>query len=258
MAEEPLEVLVKAPGTSPALLTTTVRTPGEDTALAAGIVVSEGVASPEAIAGVSLCPPPRSGLEAYRQATVVVRTPVTLPTPTRVRTSSCGWCGTDDLAERLAVAPRPASPTTIELEVLFELCTLLDERAHRFALTHGSHAALIARGATPLTFGEDVGRHNALDKAIGSAVLARTDLTDSIVVLSGRVGFDLLAKAATIGATAIVALGAPSARAVRAAERSGLILAGVARTTELRLYTGEERVSGLRDAPIPHVLVPER
>jgi len=243
LAEEPLAILVKEPGEPPALVTTTLRTPGDDMVLAVGLVVSEGIVAPGAIVGVSLCPQPGPGDVAYRQATVVARGPIRLPTTPSLRTSSCGWCGTEDLADRLAPAPRDGEPEPIELAELYALGAALEAHQAAFRATHASHAALIAQHGEPIAAGEDVGRHNALDKAIGRAVLSERVLTGCTVVLSGRIGIDLLAKAIAIGARAVVAFGAPTERAVRTALAARLVLAGVLRRDEVRLYANDDLVT---------------
>ncbi len=240
IAEEPLTVAVATPSSEPSVLTTTLRTPGEDVALAVGLVVTELSAHPEDLVGVSLCPPPRASQAAYRQATVVLRR-VTRPLESpALRTSSCGWCGTEELDARLRVAARPTA--TVELSELFALQEMLEGIDQRFRLTRASHSAVLARRGTLLAWGEDVGRHNALDKAVGRCVLDHIDLDGADVMLSGRVGTDLVVKAASFRARSIVAYGAPSARAAATARHAGIVLAGVARSDELRLYANEGAV----------------
>ncbi|ACU53780.1 formate dehydrogenase subunit FdhD [Acidimicrobium ferrooxidans DSM 10331] len=250
IAEEPLAILVKGPDAAPELVTTTLRTPGEDTALAVGLVVTELAISPRDVVGVSLCPPPSAGEPAYRQATVVLRHPVAVPPQPSVRTSSCGWCGTDDLERRLHQVSASPHGEPIDVDDLLALHELVSEADGLFALTRAAHSAILARQGSPVAVGEDVGRHNALDKAIGHAALAGTLATGSDVILSGRIGTDLVLKAAAIGARSVIALGSPSHRAITTAEDAGIVLVGGLRAEGFRLYAHADRVR-LHGAPVP-------
>lgn len=250
IAEEPLAILVKGSDAPPELLTTTLRTPGDDTALAVGLVVTELAVAPSAVVGVSLCPPPSAGEPAYRQATVVLRQPIALPTQPSLRTSSCGWCGADDLDQRLERAASPPRGEPIDVDDVLALHELLSEADGLFALTRASHSAVLARHGAPIAVGEDVGRHNALDKAVGRTALAGTLAPGLDVILSGRVGTDLVVKAAAIEARAVIALGSPSQRAIVTAERAGIVLVGGLRTQGFRLYAHADHVR-LGGSPVP-------
>src|ERR1700722_7072867 len=157
--------------------------------------------------------------------------------------SSCGVCGKGAL-EEVAVdsAPLPAGPT-VARALLADLPAHLDQPGHR--RTGGLHATgLFDAGGEALFAREDVGRHNAMDKVIGRALLdGQLPLRDRLLCVSGRLSFELVQKAAVAGAPVLVGVGAPSSLAVALAADRGMTLCGFARGTRVNVYTHPERVS---------------
>lgn len=251
--EEPLRILVAGPGQEPLEVTTTMRTPGDELDLAVGLLHAEGLLRPGDVTGS------RRGdalTDARPDDTIVVEVREAVAPDRLVHrhlpaTASCGVCGRasiDDLLSR--VTPLHAVGPSVPWEVLAGLPETLRDHQRTFAATGGLHATGIAdRHGRVLTVREDIGRHNALDAAIGSHVLAgEVPLTDRVVVLSGRVGFELVQKIAVAGATIVVAVGAPSDLAVRTADAAGITLCGFVRGGGGNVYTHPRRV---RLAPEP-------
>ncbi len=230
--EEPLEIRVRG-----AALAVTMRTPGHDEELALGFLYGEGLVNAPAPAG----PPP--DLEAN---TVEVDAQLAFD-PGRRRfytTSSCGVCGKGALEEVAVHAPSlPAGPTMAR-SLLAGLPEQLCQPA--FEATGGLHATgLFDAEGTLLLVREDVGRHNAMDKVVGRALLdGRLPLHDHALCVSGRLSFELVQKAAVAGAPILVGVGAPTSLAVQLAADRNMTLCGFARRCTLNVYTGQERVGG--------------
>lgn len=259
VGEEPLEIRVALPGGAVVATTSTMRTPGQDFALAAGLLLAEGViAMRDDVSAISYCAD--AGEQQYNVVTVRLSRPPrrTLAERTTVATASCGVCGTatiDELAARLPVGGlalpdrgvggdpgRAAAP--IDAALLAGLPDALAASQPLFDRTGGLHAAgLFDRDGEPLSVAEDVGRHNALDKAIGERFLTGADDAPAVAVLSGRVSFELVQKAAAARVPIICAVSAPSSLAVDTADRLGLTLAGFVRDGRLTVYTHPERVA---------------
>ena len=230
--EEPLEIRVDG-----AALTVTMRTPGHDEELALGFLLGEGL-----IDG-----PRPAGLTGDLAANVVdVRGPL-LRDPGRRRfytTSSCGICGRGSLEEVAVYAPPlPAGP-----RVARSLLAALPQRLRQpgFGRTGGMHATgLFAAGGEPLLVREDVGRHNAMDKVVGRALLdGDVPLHGRILCVSGRLSFELVQKAAVAGAPILVGVGAPTSLAITLAADRGMTLCGFAGRGSVNVYAGAERVRG--------------
>lgn len=230
--EEPLEIRVDGEP-----LSVTMRTPGDDEELALGFLFGEGL-----IDG----PRPAGPTEDFAANVIEVRGPL-LHDPGRRRfytTSSCGVCGKGAL-EEVAVASAPAPPgPTVRRELLAELPDRLVQPG--FERTGGLHATgLFDAAGSPLLVREDVGRHNAMDKVIGRALLDNlVPLHERILCVSGRLSFELVQKAAVAGAPILVGVGAPSSLAIELATDRGMTLAGFARNGHTNVYTGAERVAG--------------
>ncbi|HEX4190836.1 MAG TPA: formate dehydrogenase accessory sulfurtransferase FdhD [Marmoricola sp.] len=240
--EEPLEIRLGWPGTPARRLAVTMRTPGQDFELAAGWLVTEQILGPSDITAVRYCTDAElNELEEFNVVTVdAARAPLRLP-QARTISSACGVCGTTSISE----AVREASPSSFEgvvpLELVRALPDLLREGQPGFERTGGLHAAgLFDLSGAPQAIREDVGRHNAVDKVIGSRVLAATAVPP-VLVLSGRVGFELVSKALVAGVAAVVAVGAPTSLAVGLAEEAGLGLAGFTRGDRCVIYSGAAR-----------------
>ncbi|MEX1163992.1 MAG: formate dehydrogenase accessory sulfurtransferase FdhD [Nitriliruptor sp.] len=247
VGEEPLRILIAGPGQEPLEVTTTMRTPGHELELAAGLLHAEGLLAAGDITGS------RTGAvvtDARPDDTIVVEVREPVDPDALVHrhvpaTASCGVCGRASIDDLLArIDPLHALGPTIDWAVLAGLPDQLRAEQRAFDATGGLHATGIATGdGTLVTVREDVGRHNALDAAIGANLLARDlPLTDHVVVLSGRVGFELVQKVAVAGATIIVAVGAPSNLAVRTADAAGVTLCGFVRGGTGNVYTHPHRV----------------
>jgi FdhD protein len=228
--EEPLEIRVDG---SP--LAVTMRTPGDDEELALGFLFGEGlIDSPRAV-----------NLTDDLAANIVeVDGPLAHEPQTRrfYATSSCGVCGKGALEEVAVHAdPVPAGPV-LDRSLLAALPDGL--RQPGFERTGGLHATgLFDRQGVLLYSREDVGRHNAMDKVIGRALLdGLVPLTDHVLCVSGRLSFELVQKAAVAGAPILVGVGAPSSLAVSLADDRNMTLCGFARGGRVNVYTHPERV----------------
>jgi FdhD protein len=244
--EEPLQIRAAGPGQAPADVAVTLRTPGHEAELAVGFLHAEGLLAPGEVTGIE------QG-EVLRHArpddtvTVHLRRALDLDAVAARRsaaTAACGVCGKASIEDvRVRCGPLPAGPR-LAASVLLELPQRLRAAQKVFAATGGLHAAATAdlEGAL-LVVREDVGRHNALDAVVGAHLLAdEVPLTDRVLVLSGRIGFELVQKAALAGLSIVVAVGAASDLAVRTAEELGVTLAGFVRDGDANVYTRPERV----------------
>jgi FdhD protein len=247
--EEPLRILLAGPDQEPLEVGTTMRTPGHELELAVGLLHAEGLLRPGDVRGS------RTGdvvREARPDDTIVVEVrravdPARLAHRHTPATASCGVCGRAGIEELLdRIAPLHARGPTVAWPILAGLPDALRTHQRTFQATGGLHATGIADpSGTLLTVREDVGRHNALDAAIGAHVLAGdVPLTDRLVVLSGRVGSELVQKVAVAGVTIVVAVGAPSDLAVRTAAAAGVTLCGFVRDGGGNVYTHPHRVAG--------------
>ncbi len=230
----------------------TMRTPGQDEDLAVGFLLGEGIVSrADDVASLRFV---AGDIEAQRadELQIGLRTiPGQLARARLARTheirSSCGVCGVADPQTVLEGTP-PLLPGVPRLPAarVHELLAELRQRQQLFAATGGCHGALVAHGTAGdvLGFGEDVGRHNALDKAIGMAARAGADLSATIAVLSGRAGFDLVVKCLRVRIPVIVSVSAPSALAFDLCAAAGATLLGFARDGRFETYCGGERLMG--------------
>jgi FdhD protein len=246
-AEEPLELRVNGRA-----LSVTMRTPGHDVELAHGFLLSEGVIGGLAdVAVARYCAGAGpDGVNTYNVLDLALAEGVAPPEVGVERnfytTSSCGVCGKAALdAVRLKTRHSPAADAaTVDVDVLSALPDALRERQKVFASTGGLHAAgLFTTAGEPLVVREDVGRHNAVDKVLGWAVLAdRVPLAGTVLVVSGRASFELVQKAAMAGAPVLAAVSAPSSLAVELAEEQGVTLVGFLRGESMNVYAGHHRV----------------
>ena len=232
--EEPLEIRVEGRP-----LAVTMRTPGHDEELALGFLYGEGLLDGPRDAG------PTSDLAAN---TVEVAGPL-LRDPGRRRfytTSSCGVCGKGALEEVAVHSPPLPEGPHVARGILAALPERLAQPA--FERSGGLHATgLFDSGGELLLAREDVGRHNAIDKVVGRALLdGLVPLSGRVVCVSGRLGFELVQKAAVAGAPILVGVGAPTSLAVDLAADRGLTLCGFARGGEVNVYSHPERVVGER------------
>lgn len=138
---------------------------------------------------------------------------------------------------------KKAEERKISPEEIMSLAAALDERSHRFRLTGGVHSAALAKDGEILLMREDVGRHNAVEKLLGACIREQLDTADKTIVFSGRVAAEILEKAVAIGAPTLIAVSAPTSRAVELAEEKGILLVGFARGESFNVYTFPERVT---------------
>jgi FdhD protein len=242
VVEEPLHVHVEHRGALH-LLGSTMRTPGHDLELAAGLAVGEGVVrGRDDLAGVRPC---RAGEGGSGDVAVVVRdsTEVDLSRLGRVTTpsSACGLCGRDEIDAVLARMPSVRSEVRVDVDVLAGLPDAMRGRQPLFRRTGGLHAAALATAAGEvLAVREDVGRHNAVDKVVGEALM--NDLHGDVLVVSGRAGFEIVQKAAMAGIPVVAAVSAPTSLSVDTAREAGLTLVAFVRDGHLNVYSGGERL----------------
>jgi FdhD protein len=227
----------------------TMRTPGDDFELAAGFLFTEGILKSHAqVREIVHCGKGRVATNTLRVELVAgVEVDTTRLERNFYTTSSCGVCGKTSL-EALATGAHPVSPPEgfkVDAQLIDELPERLWAQQHTFRSTGGLHAsALFSRTGELLALREDVGRHNALDKLIGSCFLAGTlPANDTILFLSGRASFELLQKAVMAGIPVVCAVGAPSSLAIAAAQEFGVTLLGFVRGQRFNAYTGRERLA---------------
>lgn len=237
VVEEPLQIRLRRGSGPDEPLAVTMRTPGNDLELAAGFLLSEGVVTtPDQLREVIVCGD-RTLTPRQRANTVVATVDASAVTPDRLldrrftMSSACGVCGTtqlDDLRERgvADVAPTPHDPST-----LARLTDELQARQRVFSKTGGLHAALlVAPDLTVRWVREDVGRHNAVDKVIGAALMAGAlPLSGWTLVCSGRLGYEIVQKAVVAGVSAVAAVSAPTSLALDTAHEFGLTVVAFAR-----------------------------
>lgn len=251
--EEPLEIRLAPPDGGPfARISVTMRTPGHDFELAAGFLRTEGLLrEPDDIRAISYCTD-RSldGAQRYNIVNVALR-PGAAYDPDGLRrnfytTSSCGVCGKASIEaiHVRGIGVVAGDEFTVDDETLGRLGDALRGAQTIFAKTGGLHAAgLFDRAGRLLALREDVGRHNAVDKLVGHAFLARQlPLRDRLLMVSGRASFEIVQKAAAAGIPVIAAVSAPSSLACDAAEAFGMTLLGFVRGPSFTVYTGRHRV----------------
>jgi FdhD protein len=244
--EEPMEIRVAGSGQEPVAVAVTMRTPGADFELAAGFLFSEGlIDGPEEVATVAYCELPAEE-QHFNVVTVRLRHPFDPETVRRsfAVTSSCGVCGKASLEDVEVRCPPVGPGPVVRGSVVAALPEALREGQRVFEQTGGLHATgLFDAGGRLLEVREDVGRHNAVDKVVGGALLAGgLPLSDRILQVSGRTSFEIVQKAARAGVPVISAVSAPSSLAVQAAERLGMTLVGFVREGGFNVYAHPERI----------------
>lgn len=235
--EEPMSIQLD--GT---LVSTTMRTPGHDFELAAGFCLTEGLLADVTITGVRYCGTGSAVDTEFNVVTVETGGRAPVPTPRLGNTSSsCGWCGSDQIDELVGrLDPLPNSPA-MPLELLGRVPDLLQGKQPLFERTGAVHAAAVFnRDGTIGVTREDVGRHNAVDKVIG-AMLLSGDLpaTGLGLFVSGRASLEMVQKAWAAGFSTLVSVSAPTALAVDTARRANLVLAGFVRPGRFNVYSPE-------------------
>ena len=258
VAEEPLEIRLREGGAEPERFVVTMRTPGDDDDLVAGLLYGEGVI--EEIGEIVAIEPP-AGTRVAPELAKNVRVVTLAPRADRRRArratvmgSACGVCGrtsVEDVAALAAAArrgkgaplPGASRDLTISAALLTSLPGALRIRQSVFSSTGGLHAAGLFEGDGSFVLArEDVGRHNATDKAVG-AILRGRRKCPPILLVSGRLGFEIAQKAALAGVTVVAAVSAPTSLAVDLAEETGLTLVGFLRGERFNVYTHPERIA---------------
>ena len=257
VGEAPLEIRAAGPRQDPVAVAVTMRTPGNEAELAVGFLRTEGLLDGQEVVGTSGGDP---GALNQPDDTIIVR--LSRPFDDSkvaerhfVATASCGICGKASIDEVvLRAEPLPEGPV-VSRSVILALPDLLRAAQRAFDETGGLHAAgLFSPKGELLALREDVGRHNALDKLVGSQVLAGAmPLHDRILMVSGRVSFEIVQKAVVAGIPIVCAVSAPSDLAIETAERLGATLVGFLRGTGFNVYAHDARIDlrdlsgGLRD-----------
>jgi FdhD protein len=250
VTEEPMEIRVHGPGEEPTPLVVTMRTPGNDFELAVGFCVTEGLISDhDDLATVAYCVGPE-GRQEFNIVTLRFRRPVVASIRERrfAATASCGLCGKAALDDLEVRCDPVGSGPVVAASVVRSLPDRLAESQAVFEMTGGVHAAAIFRAdGSVVSVREDVGRHNAVDKLVGEAFLARRlPLADDLLMVSGRLSFELVQKAAVAGVPMLCAVSAPSSLAVETARRFGQTVIGFLRDERFNIYSHAERVDAER------------
>lgn len=216
---------------------TIMSSPGDERDLALGFLFAEGlIGSLDEVSEIDAC------VNGGR-VSVTVDGPIPEGSRNLVVNSSCGLCGREGLEALIARLAPCTSTTTFPLDALFAIGARVRAAQRQFTLTGGSHAAaLFGASGEPLVVREDLGRHSALDKAIGYALRRRLPLAELAIFISGRASAEMVIKAARAGSPLVVAVSAASSAAIEIAERLGICLAGFARGDELTVYSHPERI----------------
>ncbi len=258
--EEPLEVRVRWPGTPSRRVLVTMRTPGHDFELAAGVLFAEGVLRPGELREIGYCDD--DGLDHRHRYNVVTATLDAEPDAVAravvdaprqggtvtAASSACGVCGADSVESVLAGARHvPRRPTPQERRVpaatLRALPGRLRDHQRVFETTGGLHAAgLFDAHGDALVVREDIGRHNAVDKVVGRWLLDGFAGHANVLTVSGRLGYEIVQKAVVAAIPVVVAVGAPSSLAVELADATGLTVVGFTGSERAVVYTHPERV----------------
>lgn len=248
VVEEPLEIRLKREGREEQL-GITMRTPGNDLELAAGFLWGEGfLKTPDELISVKVCAD--KTLTLRQRANVVIaevvhnsHEPVRILERRFTITSACGVCGSTSISDLHKRGITKVTPPSHSLQELALMASLLDGRQRIFEKTGGLHAALLINPkGEPVWVREDVGRHNAVDKVIGAALLEKKfPLSDWTLVVSGRVGYELVQKSICAGVSAIVGVSAPTSLAVELAAEFGLTLLAFARNGLAKHYLPTEQ-----------------
>jgi FdhD protein len=249
--EDPMEIRAAGPGQEPVSVAVTMRTPGHEAELAVGFLRTEGLIAGNEVVRVTFGDPTRTSQPDDEVTVRLSRSFDTTRVAERhfVATASCGICGKASLDEiAVRCAPLPDGEPGVARQVILALPDALRAGQVDFEASGGVHAAgLFAPDGRLVAIREDVGRHNALDKLVGSQVLAGAlPLHERILMVSGRVSFEIVQKAAVAGIPIVCAVSAPTDLAIAAAERLGVTLIGFLRGDGFNVYSHDGRID-LRD-----------
>ena len=228
------------------VVSTTMRTPGHDFELAAGFCHTEGLVTGFPVTGVRYCADGSALASEFNVVTVDTAGLAPAPTPRLGTTSSsCGWCGSDQIDAMCDRLPPLPDTEPMPLDLIGRIPALVNERQELFGATGAVHAAAsFDRDGDVHLVREDVGRHNAVDKVVGTMLLAgELPATGLGLFVSGRASVEMVQKAWAAGFGTVVAVSAPTALAVDAARRANLWLAGFVRGDRFNVYA-PERITG--------------
>ena len=251
--EEPLEIRIRQESAGPiSSFVTTMRTPGHDEELAAGLLFAEGVLEGSAdLIALDRPTDPRVDPELAANVLLTTVAPAAYDRAAKLQRgtvmgSACGVCGKTSIENVIPSDRPPLAPTTlVAAELLYALPGRLRERQSIFARTGGLHAAGLFTGeGVLLEVREDIGRHNATDKVVGTFLMRDAlPLSDSILLVSGRTGFEIVQKAYSAGIPIVASVSAPSSLAVELAQTAGVTLVGFLRERRFNIYANPERIS---------------
>ena len=250
VTEEPLEIRAESPSQQAQPIAVTMRTPGHDFELAVGFLFTEGmVKRTNDVRTVRYCQLPDSAEQQFNVVTVSLSAPFDEALSRRgmVTSASCGICGTTSIEQLAQMTSRVdlATGPVMTAQLLTSLPDIIRKAQPTFDRTGGLHAAgLVDASGDAYCVREDIGRHNAVDKVIGKAVLDnRVPISNHVLVVSGRLSFEIIQKAAMAGIAFIAAVGAPSNLAVETAEDLGITLVGFVRDGTANIYTHKHRIT---------------
>ncbi|MHB9037779.1 MAG: formate dehydrogenase accessory sulfurtransferase FdhD [Armatimonadota bacterium] len=236
VVEDPLTITVEGVGSY-----TLMCTPTDPVALAVGFAFTEGII--ESVNDIHLLHRCEDDPSAISMRISGER--LTTPAQSRnlIMSSSCGMCGLERIEEILNGVPVCGKSLHVTLSTLLDAHNEAKSMQKLFAQTGGTHSAAIFNADRQIiSFAEDVGRHNALDKAIGKCLLAENSTQGCALAFSGRVSVEVVVKAAKAGIELIAAVSAPSSLAVQVAERAGMTLCGFVRGDRATIYTNDWRI----------------
>lgn len=253
--EEPLEIRIGFGGLEERQqksLSVTMRTPGHDFELAIGFLFTEGIVQHiDQIESVKYCEDVGKQEEKGNVVRVELKSEVKIDFEKLQRhfytSSSCGVCGKSSIESVKVVCQPLGEGFSISASLIHQLPDTLRKAQAVFEYTGGLHAVgLFDTSGELILLREDVGRHNALDKAIGAMVLKKqVPLSDYALLVSGRASFELVQKAAVAGIPVLAAVGAPSSLAVALAKESGMTLLGFVRNERFNIYCGDQRITSI-------------
>jgi FdhD protein len=255
--EEPLVIQIRAQDRQAFPFVTTMRTPGNDEELAAGLLFAEGVIeSRQDILALERSDDPGAGRERRANGLIATLVPAAGERAGKLQRgsvmgSACGVCGKTSIDNVIPVdRPMLSSRIRVSPELLYGLPGQLRQRQSVFAATGGLHAAgLFSPEGVLREVREDIGRHNATDKLIGTFLLrGELPLSEAILVVSGRAGFEIVQKAFAAGIPVVASVSAPSSLAVALADAGGVTLVGFLRDRRFNVYANRERVA--RSVPV--------
>ncbi len=238
--EEPLEILVE--GRPYAVV---MRTPGDEVGLAAGLLLSEGIITArEDLRGIGHCRRESGNrVEVYLSPAALERHGEKLGRPVFLSKSGCSLCGKEMLADIAQQIRECTREVRIAYELFFDLLSRTVAAQKLFAVSGGTHAVgLFDSDGNTLGFAEDVGRHNAMDKTIGTVFLDRRLDEVAVAISSSRASFEMVQKAAAAGIPIMATVSAPSELALQLAEKASMTLIGFLREGRMNIYTRPDRI----------------